>query len=572
MAALGSKTLQAPRRQEHTRGVHKRAYAQISVKGGGKASCSGGITAIESNVQKTHSALMSTEGGRLTPQPVLESFEMANDGGQDASDAMLFEASAKVKVFSLGDLNDMENSFLVPGQRISIKLGYAGGSSDSIDAEIVGYDFTINQDSSFDVTIKAGGKLDGVVSADFFTLSSSTPIEYTDEESGKTITPSDILGNIIGESSQKLKGLSPSDGRAKKNGPFAICNHQMEESTTWYGGNNNLISYVAASYIIDSINKNINPKLKIKNPLFTYNKLFVESSNSVFPTEIKSADPLSIMISGNGTYGSKAQFDIAAEGSSVLGKLYVSIPAIAKIQEDLTMPPGSDSKKSVATVDYLKKIFALIDVCTGGYVRPYIYSDPNSSETGRGEQMLILNKGSDFEPSQSPTLLKVLDGYSNGVRSYNVSTNMDSEMMAMALHAAQTGKGGDNLKNLYPGCFDTLEPENSAPADYKSNLAEVMETLGDNIGMEEITTAKQSLKAYVESISKKTQPIIKYNLEVSFQCDGYFGARYADAFTIDRLPKSLKAANAYFIVSKIGQNFSNGDWVTDITGIMMLGK
>ena len=109
MAALGSKTLQAPRRQEHTRGVHKRAYAQISVKGGGKASCSGGITAIESNVQKTHSALMSTEGGRLTPQPVLESFEMANDGGQDASDAMLFEASAKVKVFSLGDLNDMEN-------------------------------------------------------------------------------------------------------------------------------------------------------------------------------------------------------------------------------------------------------------------------------------------------------------------------------------------------------------------------------------------------------------------------------------------------------------------------------
>jgi len=571
MAALGSKQLTPPTRQEHTRGVHKRAYAQISLKGGGKASCSGAITSIESNVQKTHSALMSTEGGRLTPQPVLESFEMANDGGQDASDAMLFEASAKVKVFSLDDLNDMENSFLIPGQRITIKLGYAGGTSDTIDAEIVGYDFTINQDSSFDVTIKAGGKLDGVVSADFFTLSSSAPIEYTDDESGKTITPSDILGNIIGESSQKLKGLSPSDGRAKKNGPFAICNHQMEENTSWFS-NDSQISYVAASYIIDSINKNINPELKIKNPLFTYDKLFVESSKQTFPSEIKSADPLSILISGNGTYGSKAQFDISAEGSSLLGKIYISIPAIAKIQNDLTMPPGSDSKKSVATVDYLKKIFALVDVCTGGYVRPYIYSDPNSAETAKGEQMLILNKGSDFEPSGSPTELKVLNGYKNGVRSYNVSTNMDSEMMAMALHAAQTGKGGDNLKNLYPGCFDTLEPEAAAVVDYKENLKEVMETLGDNIGMEEITTAKQSLKAYVESISKKTQPIIKYNLEVSFQCDGYFGARYADAFTIDRLPKSLKAAKAYFIVSKIGQNFSNGDWVTDITGIMMLGK
>ena len=571
MAALGSQKLTPPTLQKHTRGVHKRAYAQIILKGGGKASCAGSIKSIESNVQKTHSALMGREAGRLTPEPVLESFEMANDGGQDASDAMLFEATTKVKVFSLQDLSNMENSFLVPGQRIEIKLGYAGGISDTIEAEIVGYDFTINQDSSFDVTIKAGGKLDGVVSADFFTLSTSTPIDYTDEESGKTITPSDILGNIIGESSQKLKGLSPSDGRAKKNGPFAICNHQMEENTSWFS-NDSQVSYVAASYIIDSINANINPKLKIKNPLFTYDKLFVESTKQTFPSEIKSADPLSILISGNGTYGSKAQFDISAEGSSLLGKIYISIPAISKIQNDLTMPPGSDSKKSVATVDYLKKIFGLVDVCTGGYVRPYIYSDPNSAETGEGEQMLILNKGSDFEPSGSPTLLQVLNGYDNGIRSYNVSTNMDSEMMAMALHAAQTGKGGDNLKGLYPGCFDTLEPENQTAANYKENLKEVMETLGDNIGMEEITTAKQSLKAYVESISNKTQPIIKYNLEVSFQCDGYFGARYADAFTIDRLPKSLKDAKAYFIVSKIGQNFSNGDWVTDITGIMMLGK
>ena len=55
--------------------VHKRAYCKISRVSGGKASCVGGITSIESNVQVTHSELMGTEGGRLTPAPVLESFD-----------------------------------------------------------------------------------------------------------------------------------------------------------------------------------------------------------------------------------------------------------------------------------------------------------------------------------------------------------------------------------------------------------------------------------------------------------------------------------------------------------------
>ena len=48
---------------------------------------------------KVHSNLLSSEGGRLTPRPVLESVSMANDGGQDISDAMLFELSVSCKVY-----------------------------------------------------------------------------------------------------------------------------------------------------------------------------------------------------------------------------------------------------------------------------------------------------------------------------------------------------------------------------------------------------------------------------------------------------------------------------------------
>lgn len=550
--------------------VHKRAYCKISRVGGGKASCAGGITSIESNIQVTHSELMGTEGGRLTPAPVLESFDLANDGGQDPSDAMLFEANAKIKVFSLADLNSMDNSFLVPGQRINISLGWVGGTSEKIEAEIVGYDFSINQDGSFDLNIKAGGKLDGVVETDFFTLSQSKPFAYTDPESKKEVVPSDIIGNIIGEATEKLKSVSPGDGKAQTVGAFANVNHQMERKGffSMFSSNDNVVSYVAAKYIVDSINKNINPKLNLKSPLFSDAHLFVEGTKKSISSEIQSPDPLSAILTNGPKYGPNADYSgVKKYKSGILGEIFISIPALAKIQEDLTNPPGSDSKKSAATIDYLKKIFQLINDCTGGYCRPYIYSDPNSSKTGRGEQMLIINKGSDFG-GNSATTISVLDGFDQGVRSFNIQSNLDSDMMAMALHAAQTGKGGASLKKIFPGCFDNLtSPKDET--DFKGDKDKAFELLGDTISQEDITKAKQSLKAYVEAGSKKTQPVVKYNIECSFKSDGFFGARFGDAFKLDRLPATLKN-NAYFIVSKIGHEFSNGDWTTEITGIMML--
>ena len=181
--------------------------------------------------------------------------------------------------------------------------------------------------------------------------------------------------------------------------------------------------------------------------------------------------------------------------------------------------------------------------------------------------MLIINKGSDFGGS-SATTISVLDGFDQGVRSFNIQSNLDSDMMAMALHAAQTGKGGASLKKIFPGCFDNLtSPKDET--DFKGDKDKAFELLGDTISQEDITKAKQSLKAYVEAGSKKTQPVVKYNIECSFKSDGFFGARFGDAFKLDRLPATLKN-NAYFIVSKIGHEFSNGDWTTEITGIMML--
>mgnify|MGYP003321477587 CR=1 FL=1 len=72
-----------------------------------------------------------------------------------------------------------------------------------------------------------------------------------------------------------------------------------------------------------------------------------------------------------------------------------------------------------------------------------------------------------------------------------------------------------------------------------------------------------------KKIQKKTNPIIPYGVECELTCDCDGEPKYGDAFTVDRLPKRLKN-NAYFVVTKIGQNFSGGDWTTTISGLMMI--
>ena len=97
--------------------------------------------------------------------------------------------------------------------------------------------------------------------------------------------------------------------------------------------------------------------------------------------------------------------------------------------------------------------------------------------------------------------------------------------------------------------------------------------IGDRISDSEVSQCKQAMKAYVSKLQKKTNPVIPYGLECELTCDGMGGRkspRYGDAFQIDRLPGRLGGSNVFFAVTKIGQDFSGGDWKTNISGLMMI--
>ena len=71
------------------------------------------------------------------------------------------------------------------------------------------------------------------------------------------------------------------------------------------------------------------------------------------------------------------------------------------------------------------------------------------------------------------------------------------------------------------------------------------------------------------SVENYDNPNISYGLECELTCDGYNKPKYGDAFTVDRLPSRMRE-NAYFIVTKIGQEFGGGDWTTKLSGLMMI--
>lgn len=137
---LGARALPRPTQQMSSNassigvsgvGLHSRAYGKITLTGGGIVKCSSSsFKSIESITNSsTHADLLTDDSGRLTPFPVLESISINNDGGQDISDAMLFEASCNCKVYNQAHFDHIEKNFMTPRQRVKITIGWVGGNA-----------------------------------------------------------------------------------------------------------------------------------------------------------------------------------------------------------------------------------------------------------------------------------------------------------------------------------------------------------------------------------------------------------------------------------------------------------
>lgn len=616
---LGGRNLPDPTQQMEANkpvkgvGLHKRAYGRIEistydslVKNGDDCKCN--IRKIESQVTGSFSQMFSVEGGtggRLAPKPSIESISVSNDGGQDMSDAMLFQADIALKVYSKDDFDDIDVAFMTPRRKVKITIGYVGDSSYVLQAEITGFNFTINSDLSYDVSLKATGATDGLIEVDYTTLRKGGPTAETYEDpadSRKQIKSTDVITNflalmakttieITGEWPRLDVGGDLADGSARYKpgtGILAI-NHQMASGIQGRGifsgfdMNDNVVSYVSLQKIIDDLNLNAATVAGIPDVLYDTSELTLPSNVGDFA----SGDPVEMIFGWKCKYGdtdyanSASEFPTEGQEKNAKG-IWISQPLLQQVFDELKKPPGKeDAPARVSTSTFLKKIFNAISANSGGLLNFFLYADANVTTTSNPNAgsgfFLVLNKGTAASKA-APPKISIANGYEKGIRNVSLTSNLDSELIGMATAAAMTGEGGAHLNALFGDCYPESQTDDDdtlgeSATDLKKSMDDAYIAIGDRISDSEVSQCKQAMKAYVSKLQKKTNPVIPYGLECELTCDGMGGQkspRYGDAFQIDRLPGRLGGSNVFFAVTKIGQDFSGGDWKTNISGLMMI--
>lgn len=583
--------------------THKRAYFSIAItdhigdtKSPITAAFQGGPK-IGTQSGTTYKDIIGSEGSRVAPKIALESLSIYNDGGQDISDAVLFSAEIKIKIYSLDDFNTIEKYYCLPGQYINITFGWINGESKTIGAAISGFDFSINQDGSFDLTLKGTGMMDGILGKDETELLVNPGVKLTttgEGDSKKEITPTNIVQWIAGlhQTAFGVDFEAP-DGKAVVKGNYATANHQQERggfwSFDWASSNDNNVGYVNFFEIVELLNQNIKAGDNPTKGLYSIEKL---TTPPALDEWYKSPNPPEVLLSwasGTTKYGDNADFSAIGPQGNLCKDIWLSIPALTKIYENLLpkekSPTEDDIDKTdvpkptgVPTHKFLQKVFGMIKTNTAGLIQPFTFIDPNKNDG----KIYVLNKRDCF-PDTAPKgdTITVLNSSDKAIREINLTSNLDADFIAMAANAGRTGENSAVVRSYFGSAYETsaktaAENKSKGSSDSVSpaeNIKACMEAIGDGYTNEELQAARSALVKYIRSKGDgKTHQTSgsPYALNLSFKADGFIGARFGQAFSVDRLPARLANGKVYFMVTKIGHEISNGDWTTEITGVMML--
>ena len=68
--------------------------------------------------------MYTDEGGSRKPKPVLTSVKILNQGGQDYTEAAIYEIEASFKVYTLNDLEEVEKTFFIIGAEMVVNFGW----------------------------------------------------------------------------------------------------------------------------------------------------------------------------------------------------------------------------------------------------------------------------------------------------------------------------------------------------------------------------------------------------------------------------------------------------------------
>ena len=550
------------------RAYKRRAYGSVSCVGNDQYSCSGGVTlsfnpTIDGKPFAAGGALQARGGGRYTPNPHLNSITTKNQGSGGIEDTALWQIEFSYTCYSTSQLNDMASSFMVPGNLINVKIGYDPGGSVSIpNARLHDFSWTYNSDAgTYSVTAKClGAAGNGVLSA--ITLKPSKVAESAKDEGDDSVEAYSVVSKLdkevlnamgLTKKNGKLTGatIPSTDGRAVSKGDYGIAKLQKGSST---------MDMVVSLGNADDI---VLPMVKLGRLFSFINEEIPNGKQLVYETtqyktlpKLKSADPQEFCLPGvAGTYGKKNDMSGLTGTLGSLSDVWVSIPKLTQVEVDVMSAQKNDNKEYTVTA-FLSKLFGDLNSCTGGIIDCFV--------TEKDGKLFVVNRKD--QQLSGGTIINLLDKNSS-VKTVNMSSNLDSDMAAMAFTGGSGKYTKEMIGKLYPGC--TPKPEvTKIDEDVEGALDNIIDNIGKNYDQTLVSDFKSKLKAYVNKDLKGIA--LRYNIDLSLTLDGLAGVSFYQKFNISPKPKAVIGAISTFVVGEIEHSCDGEVWDTSIVGYMMI--
>jgi len=567
----------------------------------------------------TEGDMYTSEGGVRKPKPILSSVKITNQGGQDYTEAAIYEVEASFKVFTLDDLERVEKSFFIIGAQMDVEFGWRnhpnrldGVTKDSISTNIYNFNFSIESDGSYNCSVKS-------ISAAALFSQTTAGIETAEKEPGDEDNE-DTKTDVISQLSKLYRatfGIDPdaedsetsiSDGkieRKESDGGSTSYNKKLEfyagnieDGTPWYDiftDDSVYVGYITLGSFIDYLNgyfaENGN-EIKFE---------FTTGPESKYPV-IKgfgSADPGKVVLQGdyakyNDTAGKKLDWSgVLNDTSNALKSILISVDMIQGFYNQLSTEKLTENATSPSITNLLGKIFNEIDVNTGGLITPkLIPKNTDASAKTNSEIMYIMNRKTVVNTNdnfQEAYPFSAIGERAVGVRSISLESDYDSDLLVLASTKA-ISEGASNtskLKRLYPGNTG-LDTAVTAGESKKGDSSEALTKLEkarfkfgkDGYTPDRISAYRSAMANYInqffdddENLKNGGYGELPLMLKLSVTIDGVQGIKFLSPITVDRLPNRFKNEpnKIAFSVTSVEHSFDGqGDWETTLGTVMRI--
>jgi hypothetical protein len=599
-------------------------YAYITVKSTGNSETviksEGGFTIGDgaSHNQGPHIGLYTSEGGIRKFKPLLKSCKITNEGGGDYTDSYLYNIEFSFTVFTMADLNKAEASVMRVGGEIQLDFGWKGYASGvntgTVTANVFNYDFSMNEDGSFDCSVKAMSAA-GLWGGDDLAATAVTK-DGAEEKEGNFLfdlecacrtafglDSDDGPDSVSDLGDNKLRVETGNVDGVGIDGTFGAAELIVEPG--FFNDEETYLFFTTIGTLIRYINK-------IGDTEGNQYKISTDGALNTWPkiTEIGSSDPKDCFLPGDqGSYGDPSDGGNAANfskwGSTLLsnasGDDVTDIDKIAISFEYLTKTYTSmaDATKSVGgfknpvkIAEFLKTIFARIDVLTGGLITlaaiPMKGNQPLQPDNQKPPfDINIVNKklasdGAAIEPYTFETLSK-----RSITKAVSLSSEFDSDYVLMATKSniekgTSNGQfllsenGGPFPKNPNSGA---ITPSKKSAGKGLSDLLKLRNEIGDEgASPQKLTAYGDACRGFIQRDARKNEKLakgryseIQYTLNLSVTIDGVWGIKFLSPIKIDRLPAVFQGPEVMFSVTAVNHEFDGqGGWDTSLETVMRI--